>query len=100
MECSLTDNPLVKTYILKIPMINALLVSDQLRDWTDSVIETETQMIEIDRQEISKNHWYVNNGVSIKVSFNTCHHKYDSEREFVDGVLKGCEYLSAITLPD
>ncbi|SVB51687.1 uncharacterized protein METZ01_LOCUS204541, partial [marine metagenome] len=49
MECSLTGNPLVKTYILKMPMINALLVSDQLRDWTDSVIETETQSIEIDR---------------------------------------------------
>ncbi|SVB83785.1 uncharacterized protein METZ01_LOCUS236639 [marine metagenome] len=100
MECSLTGNPLVKTYILKMPMIHAILISDQLRDWTDSVIECETENMEIGRTELSKNHWYVHNGVSLKVSFNTCHHKYDTELEFVDGVLKGCEYYSSIMLAE
>ena len=100
MECSLTGNPLVKTYILKMPMIHAILISDQLRDWTDSVIECETENMEIGRTELSKNHWYVHNGVSLKVSFNTCHHKYDTELEFVDGVLRGCEYYSSIMLAE
>ena len=100
MECSLTGNPLVKTYILKMPMIHAILISDQLRDWTDSVIECETENMEIGRTELSKNHWYVHNGVSLKVSFNTCYHKYDTELEFVDGVLKGCEYYSSIMLAE
>ena len=98
MECSLTDNPLVKTYILKMPMLHAACVSEQLRDWTESVIECETQTVEIDRKEISKNHWHVNNGVEMKVSFNTCHHKYDRELDFVDGVLKGSEYLATIIM--
>ena len=100
MECSLTGNPLVKTYILKMPMIHAILISDQLRDWTDSVIECETENMEIGRTELSKNHWYVHNGVSLKVSFNTCHHKYDTELEFVDGVLRGCDYYSSIMLSE
>ena len=100
MECSLTGNPLVKTYILKMPMIHAILISDQLRDWTDSVIECETENMEIGRTELSKNHWYVHNGVSLKVSFNTCHHKYDTELEFVDGVIRGCEYYSSIMLSE
>ena len=100
MECSLTGNPLVKTYILKMPMIHAILISDQLRDWTDSVIECETENMEIGRTELSKNHWYVHNGVSLKVSFKTCHHKYDTELEFVDGVLRGCEYYSSIMLSE
>ena len=56
--------------------------------------------MEIGRTELSKNHWYVHNGVSLKVSFNTCHHKYDTELEFVDGVLRGCEYYSSIMLSE
>ena len=36
----------------------------------------------------------VDNGTSMKVSFNTCHEKFDTEREFVDGVIKGCEFIA------
>ena len=93
MECSLTDNPLVKTYLVKMPLLHALLIADQIRDWCESVINCETTSIELGRTEIGPKHFMIHNGSSLKVSFNTCHDKYDLEREFVDGVVKGCEFL-------
>ena len=42
---------------------------------------------------IKENHFKVEHGSSLKVSFNTCHDKYDTELEFVNGVIKGSEFL-------
>lgn len=93
MECSLTDNPLVKTYIIKMPLLHAILIADQIRDWTESVIDCETTNIELSRKEIGPKHFIVESGSSLKVSFNTCHDKYDTEQVFVDGVVQGAEFL-------
>ena len=93
MECSLTGNPLVKTYLANISLLHGVLIADQIRDWCESVTDIETTNVEMSRVEIAKNHFKVENGSSLKVSFNTCHDKYDAEVEFVNGVIKGSEFL-------
>ena len=94
MECSLTGNPLVKTYIVRIPLLHAVAIANQLRDWCESVITCESNTVELGRTRVQANHYMVDNGTSMKVSFNTCHEKFDTEREFVDGVIKGCEFIA------
>ena len=94
MECSLTGNPLVKTYLVRIPFLLAVAIANQLRDWCESVMTCESNTVELGRTRVQANHYMVDNGTSMKVSFNTCHEKFDTEREFVDGVIKGCEFIA------
>ena len=93
MECPLTGNPLVKTYLANISLLHGVLIADQIRDWCESVIDIETTNVETSRIKIKENHFKVEHGSSLKVSFNTCHDKYDTELEFVNGVIKGSEFL-------
>ena len=99
MECSLTGNPLVKTYLVRIPLLHAVAIANQLRDWCESVITCESNTVELGRTRVQANHYMVDNGSSMKVSYNTCHENYDTEREFVDGVIRGCEFLDNMSTP-
>ena len=63
MECSLTGNPLVKTYLANISLLHGVLIADQIRDWCESVIDIETTNVETSRIKIKENH------VKLKINF-------------------------------
>lgn len=92
MECSLDDSPFKKSYIVEaVPTLSREL-GEQIIDWTESTVGFHVESIETKREKISDNHWKVETGTELTVSFNTCHNDFQEEEKFISGAIHGYNF--------
>tara|TARA_B110000495_G_scaffold161337_1_gene145928 strand:- start:771 stop:1079 length:309 start_codon:yes stop_codon:yes gene_type:complete len=89
MECSLDDNPFKKSYIVtSVPTLSREL-GEWIIDWTESTVGFHVESIETKREQIAENHWKVETGTELTISFNSCHNNYQEDEIFINGAVHG-----------